>query len=303
MIFNIKKKYIIENEYKNLKIYSPNYQDTKSFGWQWNKFHETQIDNNEQQFTKQRFFAEIGHKPEFFDYKNVLEVGSGAGRFTNVILNHTKCNLYSVDSSDSVFANYKLNSKYIDNRLFLSMSSIYDLPFQKEKFDIVICFGVLQHTKYFEKSVKCLIDQIKPGGHLFIDFYPINGWWTKIHSKYFFRRFTKKMNKEKLLEIIDKYLDFGIFIYNTFSKFKLNFLTRFLPIADIKNAIPNGLPEAQRREMILLDTFDMLSPKYDNPQKISHVKKICSNNNISVKFSGYVKFENLKAAVIRGVKL
>ena len=33
---------------------------------------------------------------------NVLEVGSGAGRFTEVVLTYTKANLYSVDYSNAV---------------------------------------------------------------------------------------------------------------------------------------------------------------------------------------------------------
>ena len=138
---------------------------TDSFGDQWNKFSQTQIDNNFNSHSYERFFNETGLSKKDFLNKNILEIGSGAGRFTNIMLDHTEGNIYSVDSSNSVFANYKNNKKYINDRLYLYKSSIYDLPFEKNQFDIVICFGVLQHTPDIKKSIKCLCDQVKKMGY------------------------------------------------------------------------------------------------------------------------------------------
>ena len=59
--------------------------------------------------SKDRFFAETRWDQEDLAEKKVLEVGSGAGRFSKVILEHTKGILYSVDFSDSVTANFKNN--------------------------------------------------------------------------------------------------------------------------------------------------------------------------------------------------
>ena len=61
-------------------------------------------------------------------------------------------------------------------------------------FDKVFCFGVLQHTPDFQSSVKALISKTKPGGEVVVDFYPIKGWWTKVHAKYIFRPWTKRMS-------------------------------------------------------------------------------------------------------------
>ncbi|MEI2748908.1 MAG: methyltransferase domain-containing protein [Ferruginibacter sp.] len=57
----------------------------------------------------------------------MLEVGSGAGRFTQIALDHTKANLYSVDYSNAVEANYKNNGP--NQRLKLYQASVYELPF------------------------------------------------------------------------------------------------------------------------------------------------------------------------------
>ena len=46
----------------------------------------------------------------------------------------------------------------------------------------------------------------------------------------------------------------------------------------------------------------MLSPEYDRPQKISKLKLLVENNDISVTFSGIIKYKNFSSAVIRGIK-
>jgi ubiquinone/menaquinone biosynthesis C-methylase UbiE len=165
---------------------------TNSFGFQWNKFQKTQIDREAKNssFSKERFFVATEWDKEDLSGKNVLEVGSGAGRFTQIVLDYTKANLYSIDYSDAVSANYRNNAHHGD-RLHLFQASIYEMPFPDNSFDKVFCFGVLQHTPDFKKSVKSLIDKAKPGGEIAVDFYPIKGWYTKINAKYM-RPWTKK---------------------------------------------------------------------------------------------------------------
>src|SRR5436190_9960563 len=83
---------------------------TGSFSYQWNKFTDTQLDKaSKLNISKSRFFAETNWNKEDLSGTNVLEVGSGAGRFTQIILDHTKANVYSVDYSNAVEANYKNN--------------------------------------------------------------------------------------------------------------------------------------------------------------------------------------------------
>ena len=47
--------------------------------------------------SERRFFAETGWKAGQLAGQNLLEVGSGAGRFTRVVLQRTGATLYSVD--------------------------------------------------------------------------------------------------------------------------------------------------------------------------------------------------------------
>ena len=48
---------------------------------------------------------------------------------------------------------------------------INQLPFQPGQYDIVICLGVIQHTKNPERTIADLYRQVKPGGWLVIDHY------------------------------------------------------------------------------------------------------------------------------------
>lgn len=280
---------------------SKNYTD--NFGYQWNKFQKTQLDRTFGNFahSKERFFAQTGWEPEKLKDENILEVGSGAGRFTQVVLSQTDANLYSIDYSSAVEANYRNNGP--NPRLNLFQASIYEMPFAPESFDKVFCFGVLQHTPDVKLSVKNLCRMVKPGGELVIDFYPVKGWYTKIHAKYIFRPLTKRLKFTTLLALIERNADRLIKTYQFLEGIKLGFLTRLVPICDIKNTLPASLNSQELREWVILDTFDMLSPAHDHPQPIKRMKQWLEGEGLMVDFANFVHFGgNNKAAVIRARK-
>ena len=155
----------------------------ENFGLQWSKFAKTQLDRDCLDISKQRFFAETHWEHKCLSGKHILEVGSGAGRFSKVVLEHTQGILWSVDYSDAVTANYTNNGSIAADRFQLFQASIYELPFEDNSFDKTFCFGVLQHTPDFEASVKTLIAKTKPGGEIIVDFYPIF-WKFSFGSKW-----------------------------------------------------------------------------------------------------------------------
>ena len=275
---------------------------TGNFGYQWNMFSGTQIDkSSNNQLSQKRFFAQTGWEKEDLTGKNILEVGSGAGRFSQIVLDHTKANLYSVDYSNAVEANYKNNGPH--ERFHLYQASVYELPFAPAQFDKVFCFGVLQHTPDVEASVKALINMLKPGAELVVDFYSISGWWTKIHAKYLLRPFTKKMSNEVLYKKIDRNVDWLIKTNRFFSKIGIGkFANRFLPICDIDGTFPEGLSKEKLREMVVLDTFDMFSPQYDQPQRIQTVVNWFKKYGMENVWGGYVHDGKFKSSVVKGVK-
>jgi len=276
---------------------------TNNFGFQWNLFTKTQIDDSEIKQSFDRFFKVTEWKQDALFGKNILEVGSGAGRFSRVVLENTQANLYSVDYSDAVKANHE-NNKQFKERLQLFQASIYELPFAKNQFDKVFCFGVLQHTPDVKRSVKCLSEMLKENGELIVDFYPVKGWWTKIHAKYIFRPYTTKMSNEKLLKLIEKNIDWLINAYYFFDNIGLGkIVNRFLPVCDIKNTLPPNLSKEKLREFAILDTFDMFSPTYDQPQKLKTVKKWFIEFGLKDVTAKYIYIDNRNSvAVVRGIR-
>jgi SAM-dependent methyltransferase len=274
---------------------------SQSFGFQWNTFSQTQLDNfANTPISEKRFYAETAWKPVDLVGVSVLEVGSGAGRFSEVLLRTTEVQLYSLDFSQAVEANWRNNSRY-RNRFNLAQASIYEMPFPDNSFEKVFCFGVLQHTPSFTDSIAALVRKTRIDGEIVVDFYPINGWHTKFHTKYFLRPITKRLPKRILLWLVRTNIVWLIASFDLLCSCKLSVLTRFLPIADLRG-FPSSLTSSQRIEWAVMDTFDAFSPQYDNPQRLEHVKEMFEKCGCRVTFAGRVQYDNGVATVVRAVR-
>lgn len=277
---------------------------TGNFGLQWNRFAGTQIDRDGgSQHSANRFFRETGWSAAALDGQDVLEVGSGAGRFSRIVLEQTRANLWSVDYSSAVEANWSTNAALAAGRFQLFQASIYEMPFPDDSFDKVFCLGVLQHTPDFENSIRTLVAKAKSGGEIVVDFYPIRGFYTKINAKYLLRPITRRMPHRRLLRLIERNVDWLMKTSDMLDRVGLHTLTRFLPICDIRGTLPAHLSRAERREWVVLDTFDQYSPEYDNPQRIGAVAEMFRQAGATVTFAGFVKIDGGgSAAVVRGIK-
>jgi len=276
---------------------------TDNFGLEWNTFQRTQIDKfSGSDVSQRRFFAESAWTPESLNGLDVLEVGSGAGRFSQVVLDHTRANLYSVDYSGAVEANFRNNGPH--PRLKLFQASVYELPFPKASFPRVFCLGVLQHTPDFRASVQCLADKVAPGGELVVDFYPVRGWYTYLHAKYILRPITRRMNHDLLMRLVRANAGWMIGLSRFFSKMGVGlYLNRFIPVCDIDRTLPAGMGPEQLREWVVLDTFDMFSPRYDSPQRIDTVVRWFRESGMQDVWGGWVEYApGLHAAIVRGRK-
>lgn len=294
------KRYPIINEVPRF-CEADNY--TANFGKQWNFFEKTQIDGEgiPEGVSERRLFAETGWDPKSLDGLAVLEAGSGAGRFSRVILQRTGAHLSSIDYSSAVEANWRNNAAIAPGRFHLAQASIYEMPFADASFDKVVCLGVLQHTPDFAKSITALVGKAKPGAEIVVDFYPIRGWWTKLHAKYLLRPFTRSMDHARLHGLLERNLYWMIALAKGLSRVGLHALTRFLPLVDLRTMAP-GMSPAQEREAILLDTFDMMSPQYDDPQRIPTVVRMFERAGARVTFAGWVENGLGAAAVVRAIR-
>jgi 2-polyprenyl-3-methyl-5-hydroxy-6-metoxy-1,4-benzoquinol methylase len=139
-----------------------------NFGKQWNQYRKLQLDSYTKKPLTENRLKECFPVPlEELKGKRILEVGSGAGRFTEILISYGAI-IDSFDFSEAVEANLKNN---FSESLSLCQASVYNIPFEKSSYDFVICLGVLQHTPSPETSIEKLWEMTKPGGYIVIDHY------------------------------------------------------------------------------------------------------------------------------------
>ena len=134
--------------------------------FQWNIFEKDQLDSNNKTDLSYKRFKYTKWDLNELENNFVLEVGSGAGRFTE-ILAKSNCKLITLDSSSAIYTNFK-NNKH-KNIIFLKCNIEKDI-FLDNSFDFVFCYGVIQHTKKPFDTLDFLIKKLKPGGKLSVDF-------------------------------------------------------------------------------------------------------------------------------------
>src|SRR5882672_841960 len=237
---------------RSVPRFVPGENYSSSFGFQWNRFRRTQLDSaTGQPITRDRFFSQSGWRPSAMAAGWTLDLGCGAGRFAEVTLS-TGTRLVAVDYSAAVDAcRQNLGA---DPRLDVVQADVYQLPFRRQRFDFVYCFGVLQHTPDVHRSFAALVDQIAPGGQIAVDVYPqlaLNALWPK----YWLRPVTKRLSSERLFSLVSSLVDIlwpaSLALGRTpIVGRKLRYA---LPVVNYEGRLP--LSPTQLKEWAVLDTF------------------------------------------------
>ena len=254
-----KKRYEIINDIPRF-VDDSNYTD--AFGVQWNHFRKTQLDSYSKFSLSERRLKRCLGDNLFSSLKGefVLEAGCGAGRFTEVLLNND-ANVASIDMSNAVEANQE-NFPQNEHHL-IAQADICKLPFMKEQFDIVICLGVVQHTKSPEQTLKALYEQVKPGGWLIVDHYVFSWSYATQIIKILFRSILKRIDPKRAF-IITGYL-VKVFLplhrLGRRSRVWQAIMGRLTPVVSYYNDFPELSDELQK-EWALLDTHDNLTDYY-----------------------------------------
>lgn len=244
----------------------------ENFSLQWNTFRITQLDSYTGKplyFT--RFWWNTRWKPKDLYGKRILEVGSGAGAFTEVLL-ASGAQVVSFDMSGAVDANRKSNLGKGD--LFLLQADIYDMPFADETFDYVFCYGVLQHTPDPPAAYRILFRKLRPGGRISVDHYAkrdyLDPWYQ---PKYAWRPITTRMEPAKLLRVIERYVPLWL---------PIDMLIRRIPVVGPRiigflripcwNHYELKLGYRETVRWAIMNTFDALGAKYDFPMSPDEVR-------------------------------
>ena len=241
-----------------------NYAD--SFGLQWALHAKTQLDSHVGlPISHKRLFEATGW-PSRMHGQRILEAGSGAGRFTECLV-ETGAEIFSFDYSTAVDSNWRNNGRASNLELF--QADLRKIPLEKGSFDKVMCLGVLQHTPDPQASFRSLAEMVRPGGELVIDIYR-KDFWALLQWKYVLRPLTKRMPEQFLYRTIEGIVPFLLPVAKNLRKIGGRAGARAVPILEYSHL---GLNGEQNKQWAILDTFDMYSPNYDQPQTRETVQR------------------------------
>ncbi|MFM8433391.1 MAG: class I SAM-dependent methyltransferase, partial [Bacteroidota bacterium] len=221
--------------------------------------------------TRERLVRCLGIPLHELRGKTVLEVGCGAGRFTELLV-ESGAMVHSIDLSVAVEAN-KANIGDAPNYT-VAQASVYELPFRNGAFDVVICLGVIQHTPSSEKTIQSLWDKVKPGGSLVIDHYR---WRLSYYStlKPVYRHLLRKMKPEISKKAVDKLVDFFFPMHWAFRNFKPLWwlLHRFSPLIEYIHLFPEKDYDFHL-EWSRLDSYDSLTDYYKHLRTEGQIRRL-----------------------------
>lgn len=256
-------------------VAASNYAD--SFGMQWQRFRQTQLDSfSGQPISARRFWKATAWRPADLRGAWVLDAGCGAGRFAEVAL-HAGARVVALDYSGAVDA--CLQNLGDTPTLHVVQGDIYALPFAARTFQFVYSLGVLQHTPDVRRAFAALPPMLAGGGRLCVDFYE-KSWKSALLPKYWLRPFTRRLPRAKLFALCERLVPKLLPLSRALSRVPIvgSTLRRAVPVANHQGVLP--LSPAQLQEWALLDTFDWLAPAYDNPQTAVTVRRWLEQANL-----------------------
>jgi SAM-dependent methyltransferase len=144
----------------------------ESFGAQWKTFAKTQLDNDKSNHSQLRFNTEIGWDEEDLNGKTIIEFGSGAGRFIDVVSRRGAKLCIGIDITDAVDASQD-NLGDRDNVFFIQ-ADFFQLPIKDGVCDFGYSIGVLHHTPDPEAGFKVLTRKLRDDGKAGVSLYEIS---------------------------------------------------------------------------------------------------------------------------------
>lgn len=247
-----------------------------AFGEQWNRFPRTQLDSHTGlDNTRARLARCLRGRLDSLHGLRVLEAGSGAGRFTEILLAQG-APLDSFDFSAAVQANAANNGAH--PALVLAQADIRRIPFPRTAYDGVVCLGVLQHTPDPEQSLRSLWAHVKPGGFLAIDHYrwkirnflPPPLGVAGIAWRRYFLGLPRERQYEAVKRVFDRWFPW-VWKYRE-SRLAQLLLSRVTPIV---NYYPHfGLRDRQMYyEWMLLDTHDAMTDVFKHRRTPASIRR------------------------------
>lgn len=241
-----------------------------NWGFQWKRFDRIQIDTvMRNDLSRDRFYKTTGWPPRM-EGQRILEVGCGAGRFTQLAL-ETGADVVSFDLSSSV--DVALRNNQGQSRWVVFQGSIYDIPVQENSFDKIFCMGVLQFCPDVEGAFRSMLPFLRSGGEIVIDVYERSKFPP---LKTFVRPVTKRMKTESLYKLLSWTIPPAFEVKKAIHQVPgvCPQLAKLIPIGAISH-VDRGLnyTDDELKQVKILSALNMLSPAYEHPQRMEDVRR------------------------------
>lgn len=256
-------------------VASENY--ARAFGDQWLRFPRTQLDSATGIPLSATRLARCLRQPlTALQGQLVLEAGSGAGRFTEILLAHG-ATVDSFDYSGAVAANAANNGQH--PCLSLVQADIRRMPFPEARYDLVLCLGVVQHTPDPEESIRALWSRVRPGGRLVFDHYrakvrnylPPPLGVAGMAYRWYFLRLPREQQFREVKRIFDRW--FPIIWRCRESHLAQLVLSRLNPIVSYYPHF--GLRDREMYyEWMLLDTHDAMTDVFKHRRTRGQIRRL-----------------------------
>ena len=257
---------------------------TAAFGRQWKIYHEVQLDSkNGTTISEDRVRTALCMPLDSIKGLRIIEAGSGAGRFTEILLKYGAI-VYSFDLSEAVEVNLLNNSG--NPNLTIFQADIEKIPFEDDFFDISLCLGVMQHTRDTITSLEELKRVTKKNGVISFDHYETHiGQYLSMYLIFWF--IIKNLPASRQHKVT-KWLTRVFFPIHWFFReyaFIQFLLRRISPISFYYGMV--DLTKEQHFEVSMLDTHDKNTDFYKRMVTEKQLEKIIKKFN----FESYKIFQ------------
>lgn len=144
----------------------------EDFGDQWGRYTE-----NDGYYGSSTYFSDIISPlldPEDYRGRTVIEIGSGTGRITRMLLNAGATYIHAIEPAAGAFSVLQHNT--VDLKSCITYLNCRGDSFSADiKADDAISIGVIHHIADPDSTIRALYGALKPGGRCFLWLYGKEG--------------------------------------------------------------------------------------------------------------------------------
>ena len=96
----------------------------------------------------------------------VLDIGTGPGLFASLMGKNPNYEVFAVDSSEGMLENAIHNAKNFGSKVTFQWADAHDLPFEDDRFDVIVTRNVIWNLPYPEETYKEWKRVLKRGGKM-----------------------------------------------------------------------------------------------------------------------------------------